>query len=77
MARRRGTVAAHRDDRLLAWLAVGFGELLAGVAIAIAKLIVPALYPSLAFDISTACAVAAALLAVIAAAATAWLAWRR
>jgi hypothetical protein len=72
MAPRAGATKADRDSRLLAWLAVGFGELLGGLAVALGMLLVPALFPAIATDVSIACAIGVAVLAVIAAAATVW-----
>jgi putative effector of murein hydrolase LrgA (UPF0299 family) len=65
-----------RDARLMAWLAVGFGELVGGLAVALGMLFVPALYPAVAAEVSLACAAAAIVLAVVAASTTVWLLWR-
>ncbi len=60
-------------DALMAWLAVGFGELVGGSAVALGLLLVPVLYPDLAAEVALACSVAVVILAVAATAATAWL----
>lgn len=75
MAPRPGVMKADRDSRLLAWLAVGFGELLGGLAVALGMVLVPALYPSLAGPASIVASAGVVILAIIAAASTVWLLW--
>lgn len=76
MTPRPGAMKAERDSRLMAWLAVGFGELLGGLAVALGMLLVPALYPSLAAPAAIVASAGVVALALMAAAATVWLLWR-